>query len=284
LTARPGGLPFNNSTGIFYLNKDLFKAAGVDVAKFPETWTDFKDMLKSIKAKAPADVALFNLRPGSYWIPQAYLYTFGGEFIAPDNKSVNWDTKEFLECLTYFRDLQKEGLLAWNASIDGFYAGKQFIVTESTGGIGNMIKNSKFDLGTQKIMRGSQQKAVIGGGTIHIMAGQTRGAQEAAWNFMKFLTNKDSQVYWSNTTGYLACNKAAVEELTNTTHKTDPRFAVAFKQMVYAVRENISAAASFDAVRDVFVDAWDRVMVKGEDPKTVLVDAQKKANQVIKDF
>ncbi len=278
------GLPFNNSTGIFYVNRDIFKQAGIGADKIPETWTDFRDMLRAMKNKVPSDVALFNFRPGSGWINQAYLYTFGGTFLAPDNKSAPWDTKEFLECLTYFQGLKKEGLLTWNGSMDGFYAGKQAIVTESTGAIGNMIKRCNFDLGTNKIMRGSKQAAVIGGGTIHLMAGQARGAQEAGWSFMKFLTGKDSQVYWSDTTGYLACNKAAVEELTNTTHKTDPRYAVAFKQMLYAVRENATAAASFDAVRDVFVAAWDRVMVNDEDPKTVLVEAQKKASQVIRDF
>jgi ABC-type glycerol-3-phosphate transport system substrate-binding protein len=77
---------------------------------------------------------------------------------------------------------------------------------------------------------------------------------------------------------------AAVEELTQTTHKTDPRYAVAFRQMFYSVTENGTFAPTFDAVRNVFNEAWQRVMINDEDPKKVLVESEQKANKIIKEF
>jgi sn-glycerol 3-phosphate transport system substrate-binding protein len=278
------GLPFNNSTGILYLNRDAFRQAGVSPDKFPEKWTEFREMLKVLKAKLPGDVVPYNLRPGSGWIPQAYLFTFGGAFLSEDNKTAPWDTKEFLECLTFFQGLKKDGLMIWNASADGYYAGKQAITTESTAVLTTYLKRVNFDLGTAPIPIATTKKAVIGGGSLYMFANKTRGEQEAAWAFMRYMTSKESQVAWSNGTGYLACNMAAVEELTQTTHKTDPRYAVAFRQMFYSVTENGTFAPTFDAVRNVFNEAWQRVMINDEDPKKVLVESEQKANKIIKEF
>src|ERR1044072_7092523 len=49
-------LPFNNSTTIFYYNKDAFKAAGLDPEKAPTTWPEViaaADKLKASGHKCP---------------------------------------------------------------------------------------------------------------------------------------------------------------------------------------------------------------------------------------
>ncbi len=277
------GLPFNNSTSLLYLNKDLFKQAGVDPDNFPKTWDDLPAMLRQLKAKLPADVVPYNINPGSYWIPHAYMYTFGNDLLSADNKSAPWDTPEMLACVTYFQNLKKEGLLSWAPSPDGFYAGKHAITTDSSASLTNHIKRCNFNLGVAKIPKGKKQIAIIGGGSLYMFAGKSRGEKEAAWDFMKFMTTKDSQVTWSNGTGYLASNLAAITELSNTTHKTDPRFAAAFQQMPYAVTENTTFFPAYEAVRDVYVELWQRIMINNEDPKKVLPEQTAKANKVIKE-
>lgn len=277
------GIPFNNSTSLLYLNKDLFKQAGVDPDKFPATWGELPAMLRALKAKLPADVVPYNVNPGSYWIPHAYLYTFGGALLNPDNKSVPWDSPEMLACVTYFQNLKREGLVSWQPSPDGFYAGKHSITTDSSASLTNHIKRCNFNLGVAKIPKGVKQSAIIGGGSLYMFANKSRGEQEAAWDFMKFMTTKDSQVTWSNGTGYLACNLAAIVELGNTTHKTDPRFAAAFQQMPYALTENTTFMPTYEPVRDVFVELWQRIMISDEDPKKVLPEQTAKANKLIKE-
>ncbi len=277
------GLPFNNSTSLLYLNKDLFKQAGVDPDNFPKTWDELPPMLRQLRAKLPADIVPFNIHPGSYWIPHAYMYTFGNDLLTPDNKSAPWDTPEMLACVTYFQNLKKEGLLSWQPTSDGFYAGKQAINTESSASLTNYIKRCNFNLGVAKIPKGKKQIAIFGGGSLYMFSNKTRGEQEAAWDFMKFMTTKDSQVTWSNGTGYLACNLAAIAELSNTTHKTDPRFAAAFQQMPYAVTENTTFFPAYETLRDVYVELWQRIMINDEDPKKVLPEQTAKANKVIKE-
>jgi len=43
-------LPFNSSTTVFYINKDAFKAAGLDPEKPPKTWPEV--VLAAVKLKA----------------------------------------------------------------------------------------------------------------------------------------------------------------------------------------------------------------------------------------
>ena len=52
--------PFNSSTTVFYINKDAFKAAGIDTAKPPATWPEVALAAAKLKAsghKCPLTIA-----------------------------------------------------------------------------------------------------------------------------------------------------------------------------------------------------------------------------------
>src|SRR5258708_21432804 len=47
-------MPFNSSTTIMFYNKDVFKKAGLDPAKAPETWPELVAAARKIKASGAA--------------------------------------------------------------------------------------------------------------------------------------------------------------------------------------------------------------------------------------
>ncbi len=99
--------------------KSWFEAIGV--SKFPETWDEYRDAGKKLKAKGqPIGQALGHSfgDPPTFWYP--FLWSFGGTEVDESGKKVTLDSKATLESVKYgvafYKDCCDEGGLAWDDS------------------------------------------------------------------------------------------------------------------------------------------------------------------------
>ena len=277
------GIAFNCSNPIIYYNKDLFRKAGLNPEKFPETWNEFYEAAKKI-ASLGKDQYAFVLSYGSGWILQGLIWQFGADMMAPDNSRVMWNEKEHIEAVKFFKRLVDEKLAIYKGGEPDFFSGKAAVMMESTASLTRMKDMATFDMGTAVFPKGTTRAVPLGGGSLYIFRKNPQSLKDGAWDFIKFLTSKESQIKWAEATGYLAVRKDAKEALENEgIIKKDKRYGTTYLQLPYIVRENKTAYPYFLALRTIYNNTWDKAIMQGGDVQAIFDEAAKKANAFIKE-
>src|SRR5699024_8764169 len=86
---------------------------------------------------------------------------------------------------------------------------------DSSAGIADIIEMAPFEVGVAYIPYADEVErhgVVIGGASLWMSKGIAEEEQQAAWEFMKYLTTPEVQAKWHVETGYFAINPAAYEE------------------------------------------------------------------------
>jgi ABC-type glycerol-3-phosphate transport system substrate-binding protein len=115
------GVPWTIGGGLLTYRKSWFEEIGYSGGKFPQTWEEFRDAGKKLKAKGrPIGQTLghtFGDAP-SFWYP--YLWSWGGKEVEADAKTVALNSKETVESVKFavglWKDACDEGGLAWDDS------------------------------------------------------------------------------------------------------------------------------------------------------------------------
>ena len=115
------GVPWTIVAGLLTNRKSWFAEVGYGDGKFPETWDDYRATGKKLKAAGrpfgQTAGHTFGDAP-SFWYP--FLWSFGGQEIAADGKTVTLDTKETIEsvkfAVAFWKECCDEGGLAWDDS------------------------------------------------------------------------------------------------------------------------------------------------------------------------
>ncbi|HHT80363.1 MAG TPA: ABC transporter substrate-binding protein [Spirochaetales bacterium] len=278
------GMPFNCSNPIMFYNKDLFRAAGLDPNKPPTTWDELYEYSKKISALG-SDIYGFNIERGSGWISQGYTWQFGGEWIAPDNSTVLWTDPAAVEALSFMQKMYNEGLAVYQGGNTMDFSGKVGMMIRSTATLTDTIQSANYEVGVAPIPYKVRKQVPIGGGSLYVFESATQAEKDAAWKFLKFMGNKESQMYWAEMTGYQASSVAALESAEmQALWEKDARFKTTYDQVPYAVVEDQTRLIPFNEVRSIFNDAWDSTILKNESAAKNLADAQVKANKVIDQY
>jgi multiple sugar transport system substrate-binding protein len=110
--------------------KSWFAEIGYDAPKFPQTWEEYREAGKKLKAKGrPLGQAVSHSfgDPPTYAYP--YLWSWGGKEIEADGKTVVLNSKETVDSVEFavgfWRDAYDDGGLAWDDSSNNraFFAG-----------------------------------------------------------------------------------------------------------------------------------------------------------------
>jgi len=270
-------MPYNNSMPVLYYNADMLEAANV---KPPETWQDLTAACKAIGAKGQLG---FTINPGNIWVYEAMVWQNKGELFSPDYKEVRFNQPAAVEALQYWVDLVKSGcakMQSWDEGRTEFFVGKAAFLQDSSAGLVGYIKNSKFKLGVTHLPWGKSQVATIGGANLGIFASVPKERQEAAWDFVKFLTSKEGIARLSAGTGYLPVRKSATDvPVLADLLKQDPRAKVSIDSLPYAVpRPNVTGYAEIQTfIREAIessllgkASAQEALNAAAEKTKTVL--------------
>jgi sn-glycerol 3-phosphate transport system substrate-binding protein len=275
------GLPLNASTPITYYNKDLFRQAGLDPEKPPVTWSELYELAKKISALGP-DIYGFNFSGYTTpWSVRSYIWQFGGSWVTDDNSRVTWNEKGDIDAAKFMQKMIQDGVgVVGEGTLNT--VGKIGMWVGSTGGLNDAINTSKFDLGVAPMPYTAKKAASLGGGSIYIAAAASQPKKDAAWKFITFMTNAESQLGWAARTGYMASNVGAVNSQgMKDLWKKDPRIATTYIQLDYALPENHTFLLPFDEVRTILTSAWSEILLNNANVDRTLNAAVEKANKVI---
>jgi len=297
LNSRSGGktwgIPFQRSTVVMYWNKELFKEAGLDPNKPPTTWAELKSMATRLTKKdASGKVTQYGVQiPSSgfpYWLFQT-LTTTNGAILANDTGSqVKFDDPAVIEALQFWVDLGKagvhpSGVVEWGTTPKDFFEKKAAIIYTTTGNLTNIRKNAGFDFGVAMIPGHKRKGSPTGGGNFYIFKKSTPAQQQAAFEFIQWITAPERAAQWSIDTGYVATSPAAYETAALKKYGSEfPPALVARDQLPVSVAE--FSTHDNQRVTKALNDGLQAALTGVKSPEQAMKDAQREADRLLRGY
>ena len=254
-------MPFNISSPILYYNRQMFEAAGLDPDRSPIT---LEELRAASEVLVESEAAGFGLvldsgrdSGGSWYLEQWFgrvgaPYSDNGNGRLAPSTQVLFDSEVGVELMTFLQELIADGLAvnvgdnpggqdavlkmidpeAPGAMTVGTSAALGSVVAALGSGIAEGITMDDIGVGP---MPGPSEtpSAQVGGAALWIPADKGELEAAAAWDFITYLTTAESQSRWAAATGFVPVREDAAEvEPLATTYADDPRFAVAYAQLL----------------------------------------------------
>jgi len=308
-------MPFNISNPVLYYNKLMFEAAGLDPDDPPVSLEELRAVSQQLvdSGAAAHGIVLDSGRDsGGGWFFEQWFGRAGEPYadngngrIAPATQ-VLFDNELGLELLTYLQELTASGLavsVGDNAGLqDGFFkmidaeapgamtiatsAAISSVITVLGSGIAPGL--TPDDVGVGPMPGPSDTPAVQpGGASVWIPAGKSDEVTAAAWDFAKYLVDPQVQSTWTAATGYVPVRSDAVElDPIATLYTDDPRYRVAFDQMLAAADDPSAVVPALGPLREIRAQTADAVAATyaGADVAQVLADAAAASNALIETY
>jgi sn-glycerol 3-phosphate transport system substrate-binding protein len=280
-------IPFQRSTPILYVNKDLFKKAGLDPNRPPTTWDELLAAAqKATLRDASGNVVTWGLTiPDDIWLVMSFIMQNGGRTSSPDFKKVYLGEKPAIEAVQFWVDMANKHKVmprhrTFPVSVQDFAAGNTAMLIHSTGNLRFVQDSAKFEWGTAFLPKHKQQAVAIGGAGLYIFKKSSKEKQEAAWQFAKFATSPEIQARWNIGSGYIATRKSSFDLpiMKEYTGKL-PQALVARDQLPYASPE-MSTHDNWK-MRNIFVTTFQEILDEKYTPEDGMKRAQSEIEKVL---
>jgi multiple sugar transport system substrate-binding protein len=213
-------IPFNASIIQWYYNADLFKQAGLNPDNFPLTWYGLIDAAIKIKE---LDDDILGLSYGADfwgddWLWQALITSQGGKMVSGDRKDILFDEDNLhINAMQILSVLVTSG--AYDNSLDGstqntaFTEGKMGMFASSPSGAtwyaGRV--GGAFELRSAPFTIINDENGYLPvGGNVAVITTTDPEKIKATWEYIKYATGPEGQLFVSQVTGYLPTNKQAL--------------------------------------------------------------------------
>jgi len=216
--------PYNSSSPILYYNKDVFAKAGLDVNTPPKTWNEVWDMARQIKTSGAAPCGYT-----STWLTWIHLENFAAwndvpyatheNGLADIHSELLINAPIFVNHFQVLADLAREGVFKYGGRTSEakqiFLTGECGIFTESSGGLGDIVKSGmNYGIGQlpyDSDAPGAPQNTIPGGASLWVMGGKSDATYKGVAAFFAYLSKTEVQEYLHQTSGYLPVTNAAYE-------------------------------------------------------------------------
>jgi sn-glycerol 3-phosphate transport system substrate-binding protein len=288
------GIPFQRSTIVLYWNKEMFKEAGLDPDKPPATWEEQVEFAKKLtKRDASGNVTQWGVQiPSSgfpYWLFQALTTEADVILMNPEGTQTFFDKPGSVEALQYWVDLsakhkvQPPGIIDWGTTPRDFFERKVAMMWTTTGNLTNVRANAKFPFGVGMLPAHKRRGSPTGGGNFYIFKKADRAQQQAAFEFIKWITTPERAAQWSIDTGYVGVTPAAYKTPQMQKYVADfPPAAVARDQLEFAVAE--LSTHENQRVTKALNDGLQAALTGSKPPKQALTDAQAEADRILRSY
>ena len=222
------GVPWYTDAGLLYYRKDLLEKAGF--SEPPKTWTELQEMANQIRQDEGLKFG-FVFQGANYeggvCNGLEYINSHGGAVLDPnDATKVTMDTPEAIAGLETYRAMVESGAAPEAVSTydeptteapflqngDAVFARNWPYMYSLAGSEGFQVKPEQIDIAPLPAGEGGQSTATLGGWNFFINAFADEEAQDAAWEFVKFMTSEESQREWATVGTYLPVYAALYDD------------------------------------------------------------------------
>ncbi|MEK3726116.1 ABC transporter substrate-binding protein [Paenibacillus sp. FSL H8-0034] len=278
-------LPFNRSTPILHVNKTMLDEKGLAI---PKTWDELKKVANALVVKENGEYKRYGYTmPYDTWYMLAMITQAKGKFFNDEGTSIGFSNGEGVKMFKFLKEQQSTGALYYPPAKDSgtivnqmFISGKVGMMMQSTGSIGGLMDNVKFDYVTAYLPMDQVYANPTGGGNVSMMSGSKN--KDAAWEFMNWLmTDPKGGLKFVLDSGYLPFTKKMVEsqEIKDQWAK-QPNRKVAYEQLQYSIDTNKNAA--WPQVMQEFFKSIEAIMYDDKDIEATLGTLKKEAERLLK--
>jgi len=292
--------PYNSSSPITYINKDIFQKAGLDPNSPPKTWTEVWDMAKKIKASGAAPCGYT-----STWLTWIHLENFAAWNNAPyatyENglqpggvPELKLNDPIYVNHFQALADLGKDGTFKYGGRTSEakqiFLAGECGIFTESSGGLGDIVK-SGMNYGIGQLPydtdSGGPQNTIPGGASLWVFGGHSADDYKGVAAFFDYISKTDVQEFLHQKSGYLPVTLAAFEatKASGFYDKNPGRETPITQMMGKAPTENSKGVRlpNLPQVRDIANEEFEKMLAGQQDAQKTMDLIVERGNAAIKE-
>jgi sn-glycerol 3-phosphate transport system substrate-binding protein len=292
--------PFNSSTTVFYINKDAFKAAGMDASQPPTTWPEVA--LAAAKLKASGHKCPFTTA-WQGWTQLESFSTWHNVELATQRNGLGGASARLVansplhvRHIENLSNMAKQGLFVYkgraNVPEASFVSGECAMISTSSGFYGNVAKNAKFAYGLATLpyypdVPGAPQNTVIGGASLWVLSGKKAPEYKGVAAFFDFLSNAEVQSASHKRTGYLPITMAAFK-LTEQSgfYKQNPGTDTAVNQMIRKTTDKSRGIrlGNYVQIRAIEDEELEQVWAGKKSAKEALDAVVKRGNELLERF
>ena len=291
--------PYNSSSPILYYNKDAFQKAGLDVNAPPKTWKEVFETARKIKQSGAAPCGYT-----STWLTWIHLENFAAWNNQPygtkENGLAGLDVQLKIDAPIYVNhfqavaDLAKDGVFRYGGRTSEaknlFLSGECAILTESSGGLGDIVKSGmNYGIGQlpyDSAAAGAPQNTIPGGASLWVFAGHKPAEYKGVAAFFKFLSQTDIQSRLHQVSGYLPVTLAAYDATKKSGfyEKNPGRETPILQMMGKEPTENSKGVrlVNLPQVRDIQNEEFEKMLAGQQTAKQALDNAVKRGNAAVK--
>ncbi|MEJ2359665.1 MAG: extracellular solute-binding protein, partial [Deinococcales bacterium] len=298
-------IPFNSSNAVMYVNNALMKKAGLDPTKPPKTYSDVLNDCAALRAAGDTQDSCMTFALHS-WLFEQWMAEQNAPMANNGNGRDGRATKVLLtsqpalNIVNWIKELNDKGyytytgkLEDWNGSEAIMLQGKAMFHIDSTSEVNTITKAGKdggWIATTAELPipdNAPREGVVIGGASVWIMKGVPQDVQQAARNFILYMTNTDNMISWHKLTGYFPVRISSINKLDQEGwFRDNPNYAVAFNQLLSTKASTATAGAligPYPQIRTIIEEAIQKVL-NGASVDSAMNQAEQLANQALQQY
>ena len=235
------GLPFNVSTPLLYYNRGMFLQAGLGDAA-PRTTQELfeysRKLARDTNGDGQTDVFGFDFYEWG-WLFEAWIGRVGARVHDEELTQFTFNSPEAIAIMEFAQAMVHEhGVARAPGNYNQFWAGTLAMRELSTASLANNIRSAQennMDMGVAPLVCDTECYAPIGGGNFFMLNTGTPEEQQAAWKFLKFLTNTENLARFARDSGYMVGRRSSFESpILLDVFAEQPEFRITYEQMDYA--------------------------------------------------
>jgi ABC-type glycerol-3-phosphate transport system substrate-binding protein len=280
---KPGiyGVPIDVMTIQVLYNKDLFKELGLNPNQPPRTFAEFLEIGKKIKQ---ANMQGLVSGWGEVWMIDCFANNYAFNIMGRDKVlatlrgEVPYTDPDWIRVFTLFKEMQDSGLLAnglvtmVNKTAEQLFANGKAVFAFNGSWCVNVYKAMNPNLNYAAILPPAVSEkypmSIWGGAGSSFMVNARSKNKVEAIKFLKWLTEKEQQVYLAQATNNLPANKDSITKI--------PEILASFaKSMDVSTHPNVWGVSEFSAVIEVLDKGIQSIIIGEKTPEQVACEAQK---------
>lgn len=290
--------PYNSSSPILYYNKDTFKKAGLNPDAAPKTWPEIFEAAKKIKSSGASPCGMTST--WLTWIQSENLaawnnvsYGTNENGLGGTDVQLKVNSPLFVEHFGKLAELAKDGTFRYGGRTSEakqlFTSGECGIMTESSGGLGDIIKSGmNYGIGQLPYYpgEGRPQNTIPGGASLWVFGGKSDAEYKGIAQFFNFLSQTPIQSRLHQVSGYLPVTMAAYEDTKKSGfyEKNPARETPILQMMGKAPTENSKGVrlVNLPQVRDIMNEEYEALLAGKQDAKATMDKIVERGNAAIK--
>ncbi|MGX9962863.1 ABC transporter substrate-binding protein [Roseomonas sp. F4] len=282
-------VPFQRSTAVYYYNKDMFRAAGLDPEAPPRTWAQLIEAGRKLTQDGKWGVKMSNSAGNGQWTFGAMANQVGHKLMNDAGTETYFTDPRAIEAANFWRGLAfdsritPQGTIDWGVLAPDFLNQTTAMIWSTTGNLTNMRTNAKFNFGVAGLPGKESPRTVVGGGNLYIFKNASPAEQAAALRFARFVAAPELAADWCMKTGYLATRMDAWETESLRRYTAEFPAALVAKEQIPVATGELSTYES-QRIYKALNDNLQALLSGSKIAERAMADTQAEADRALRPF